>query len=84
MVLAVFVGIAIEDNGGSFWRNVLGSLVRWVLTFVILSGFLFFFGFARELERRRAMKLKTKPQAAPMDASNEDSKPNTDDRAKRR
>jgi uncharacterized membrane protein required for colicin V production len=59
-VLALVVGITIEDSGGSFWQNVLGALVRWVLAFGILGAFLMLFSLARELHRRRTMKLKDK------------------------
>jgi len=61
-VLALVVGITIEDNGGSLWQNALGALIRWVLAFGILGAFLILFGLARELERRRAMKLKDKAE----------------------
>jgi TRAP-type C4-dicarboxylate transport system permease small subunit len=59
-VLGLVVGITIEDNGGSFWQNVLGALIRWVLAFGILGAFLMVFSITRELHHRRTMKLKDK------------------------
>lgn len=59
-VLALVVGITIEDNGGSLWENISGALVRWVLAFGILGGFLIVFGLVRALEQQRALKLKTR------------------------
>jgi uncharacterized membrane protein YdjX (TVP38/TMEM64 family) len=69
-VLALVVGITIEDNGGSVWGNISGALVRWVLAFAILAGFLIVFGFARKLERRRALMMKTKPAHHSRNTSN--------------
>ncbi len=60
-VLALVVGISTENFGGSLLANVLDALVRWALAFAILGGFLVVFGFARRLERKRALMLKTKP-----------------------
>jgi hypothetical protein len=58
-VLALVVETFIEPNSGSLWGNILIALVRWVLAFALLGGFLIAFRFAREWDRRRALNLNS-------------------------
>jgi H+/Cl- antiporter ClcA len=58
-VLALVVGISIEEKGGSLWQTTLIALIRWTLAIAILGGFLIAFRLSREWDRRRALKRKT-------------------------
>ena len=74
-VLALVIASFLEDNAGSLWGNILVTLIRWTLAFGILGGFLAIFSLAREFERRRAMKVKTRPQTQPTGVSDNTHKP---------
>jgi TRAP-type C4-dicarboxylate transport system permease small subunit len=55
-VLAIVFSTFIDPDRGFSWQNTLGALIRWVLAFALLGGFLIVFRFAREWERRRALE----------------------------